>query len=416
MAKVRRTRGTGSYDKVTDANGNTLYRWRIGIFNPLDGKTHYKSIKAKTRAALNEKINAWKEQNASDCGALPPLPQRLTVQKWVDIWIQTIKGKLADGTVHCYTSTANKYILPTFGNQWIGQVSPLDLQRFFDNLLSNISPNSVAIIRAHFCSCFEVAVKLGVISKNPVKQTIPPKKKKVELKILDEKDVSKLLAVAKSGEYFSQPRNEAEAFNRKRNYLIVLLAVSSGMRIGEILGLTWSCVDLASAKIEVKHSLQAMSQNRILKSPKNGKQRTITIPSSVAQEMEEWRQFQADFAERFNIIYKNPMNLVFTHFRGGFISETNFTQLDYRAMRNVAELKETRFHDLRHFFASNALSRGASVMAVSEQLGHSSIKITLDRYTHVLERSRDEMKEILDANPLFQVGKDADKEPIAKNG
>ena len=67
----------------------------------------------------------------------------------------------------------------------------------------------------------------------------------------------------------------------------------------------------------------------------------------------------------------------------------------------AAGLSGTRFHDLRHFFASSMLARGVSIMAVSEHLGHSSIDITLRRYTHVLERSRDEMKEMLNANPLF---------------
>lgn len=414
MAKTHRTRGTGSYDKVIDAKGNTLYRWRIGIFNPLEGKTQYKSIKAKTKPALDEKVKAWKAENEVN-GTLPPLPKRLTVQKWVEIWLQTTKRKISDGTFYSYNCTAKNYIIPNFGKKWVGQLSPLDLQRFFDGLLNSVSPNTAARIREHFNVCFELAFRLGVISRNPVKQTFPPKKNKAELKILDENDIARLLDVAKSGEYLKEPHSKVGVYNCKRNYLMILLAVSSGMRLGEILGLTWPCVNISDAKIEVKHSLQDLPKNRILKSTKNGKNRIIVIPESVAEELKKWREFQDDFAEQYKGFYDNPLNLVFSNPRGGFTGKSHFGVWDYLAIRKAAGLEGSRFHDLRHFFASSALARGVSVMAVSEQLGHSSINITLERYTHVLERSRDEMKEMLNANPLFGV-RDVVGEEIAKNG
>lgn len=400
MAKMRRTRGTGSFDKVTDAKGNTVYRWRIGIYNPVEKKTAYKSIKAKSRAALEAKVEEWKKEN-SENGILPPLPQRLTVEQWAEIWFQTIENRLAYGTVYHYKFTIKRHLLPSFGKQWISQVSPLDLQRYFDGLLKNLSPVTVATIRAHMSMCFEAAVRLGVISKNPVKQTLHVKNRKPDLKILEESEVERLLAVAKSGEYFRPPKDESAVFNLKRNYLVVLIAVATGMRQGEIFGLTWPCVDVVALKIEVKHSLQDLPNSRVLKAPKNGKSRIITIPDHVADELKEWREFQANYAAQFKGFYENPENLVFTKSKGGYISAANFSEWDFRAMLVAAGLSGTRFHDLRHFFASSMLARGVSIMAVSEHLGHSSIDITLRRYTHVLERSRDEMKEMLNANPLF---------------
>ena len=414
MAKTRRTRGTGSFDKVTDAKGNTVYRWRIGIYNPLEKKTAYKSIKAKSRAALEAKVEEWKKENAEN-GILPSLPKRLTVAQWVEIWFQTIENKLAYGTVYHYKFTINRHLLPAFGRQWIGQVSPLDLQRYFDGLLKILSPVTVATIRAHMSMCFEAAVRLGVIIKNPVKQTLHVKIRKPDLKILEESEVERLLAVAKSGEYFRPPRDESAVFNLKRNYLVVLLAVATGMRQGEIFGLTWPCVDVGTSKIEVKHSLQDLPNARVLKAPKNGKSRIITIPDHVADELKEWREFQANYAEQFKGFYENPVNLVFTKSKGGYISAANFSEWDFRAILVAAGLSGTRFHDLRHFFASSMLARGASIMAVSEHLGHSSIDITLRRYTHVLERSRDEMKEMLNANPLFGA-REVVGEEMAKDG
>lgn len=416
MARTRRPAGTGSYDKVTDSKGRTFYRWRIGIYNPLDKKTNYKTIKAKSREVLDEKIEAWKAENASS-GNLPHLPKRMTVQKWTEIWLDIIKNKLTEGTVYCYSKTVKKHVIPNFGQQWIGQVSPLDLQRYFDGLLDRISPTTVNTVRMHFLVCFEAAVRFKVISENPVKQTIPPKKEKPNLKILEESEVERLLAVARSGEYLPPPRNEAGIFVRKRNFLIVLLAVASGMREGEILGLSWSCVDLSSAKIEVKHTLQNLPSSQMLKSPKNNKTRTVVVPESVVRELTEWREYQAYFAEKYKGFYENQMNLVFTKAKGGPIGASHFYEWDFRALITKTDLVGTRFHDLRHFFASSALARGVSVMAVSEQLGHSSINITLARYTHVLERSRDEMKAMLNSNSLYNVGEvTSEGQGIEKNG
>ena len=413
MAKTRRTRGSGSYDKITDKKGNTLYRWRIGIYNPLDKKTVYKSIKAKSRDLLDEKVTAWKEENETN-GMLPSLPKRITIQKWVEIWLQTVEGKLAAGTVYHYKTTIKNHILPNFANQWIGKVSALDLQRYFDMLSEKNAPSTVKSIRAHFCGCFETAVRLGVIAKNPVKQTTLPRKAKPSLKILEESEVLRLLSIAKSGNYCRPPKDDAAVFNLKRNYMIILLAVASGMRQGEILGLTWSCIN--GDRIEVKHSLQNLPKAHILKEPKNGKRRIVVIPKSVAKELCEWREYQSSYAAKYKGFYENQTSFVFTKSNGGCINGTNFTEWVFRAMLAAAGLVGTRFHDLRHFFASSMLAHGVSVMAVSEQLGHSSINITLERYTHVLERSRDEMKEMLNENPLFKTGEDAGEEPMAENG
>ncbi len=368
---------------------------------------------------LEEKVAAWKEENTTN-GLLPPIPKRITIQKWVDVWLQTVEGKLAPGTVYHIKTTIKNHILPNFGRQWIDQVSPLDLQRYFDMLSKKKAPSTVKSIRAHFCGCFETAVRLGVIAKNPIKQTLPPKRRAPDLKFLEESEIARLLNVVKSGEYFPRPKDEPDVYKLKRNYMIVLLAVASGMRQGEVLGLTWPCVK--GDKIEVKHSLQNLPNAHILKSPKNGKSRIIVIPESVAKELGDWQEYQASYAKKYKGFYENPSSFVFTKADGGCICGSNFTEWDFRAMLAAAGLVGTRFHDLRHFFASSALAHGVSVMAVSEQLGHSSINITLERYTHVLERSRDEMKAMLNANPLFKTGENAEteeevgEERMANNG
>ncbi len=397
MARTRRPRGSGCYDKCGD-----FYRWRIGIYDPETGKTHYISIKAKSREALTQKVTEWQEKNGN--GEDAPLFKKghVTVRQWAEEWIESARNKREARTVFNYEMTVNKYLLPRFGKMWIGKVSPRDLQAFFDKLSKTLAPGTVAKIRAHISTCFERAVKFGLIPRNPVRLTEPPKSKKTEIRIIEDEEAARLLEVAKNGSYRGRmPTDESEEYVMKRNYIIVLLAIASGMRKGEILGLTWPCVDTDNAQITVKYSLQDFYKARVLKCPKNGKTRVVTIPVNVARELAEWREYQAAFAKKYNGFYTNPQSLVINSAEGHCIDGSIFSARVFRVMANTAGILGLRFHDLRHYFASSALTNGVPVQVVSAQLGHSSVSVTYNIYTHILKQSRDKLKEMLDNNPLF---------------
>lgn len=400
MARSRRMRGTGSYDAIKKDGKITFYRWRLGVFDPICGKTKYVAIKARTRAALDVKVKAWKEEHVNGDEVSPlTAGKRLTVAQWAQRWLASKENKIAQSTLARYRNNTERHLLPRFGRLWIGKVSPLDLQVYFDEMARTYAPQTIKTVRAHFRACFQSAVKFGLIHKNPVMQTEPPRMKAQEPTVLDEADVKKILEVAQKQSYRAPARDDADAYIMRRNYLVVLLAVASGMRQGEVLGLTWGCIH--GETLEVKHALQALpGDKRTLKEPKNGKPRNVYIPAAVAVELESWREFQAKYAEKYKGLYDNPLSLVFTGPLGRPTDGGHFTYHHYKAICEAAGVK-ARFHDLRHFWASSALSRGVSVMAVSAQLGHSGIDITLRRYTHVLERSRDELRQMLDSNPLF---------------
>ena len=376
------------------------HRWRLTTKDPLTGENRVKTIKAKSMAKLQQKIDAWKAENLGDGGA-PFGARNVKVADWVENWLASLEGKLADRSVYYYRMMSNRYLVEKFGNKMIGNVSQLEMQMYFDSLAKTLAPASLATLRCIFSACFTRAARLGIIPRNPVKLTDPPHIKKPELKILDEADVEKILEVAKEGTYNAQLRGEAKKFMMLRNYLVVLLAVASGMRQGEILGLTWNCVDLDKAKLEVRHSLQFLPNNRRLKAPKNGKPRVVAIPHSGADELRKWKEAQDAFAEKFRGLYVNDLDLVFTNHKGNFVNGGYFSDWIFKEICKAAGVEGARFHDLRHFWASSALSKGVNIVAVSSQLGHSSTEITFQRYTHVLERSRDELREMLDENPLF---------------
>lgn len=394
--------GDGCYDMC-----GKYHRWRLTTKDPITGENRVKTIKATSMAKLHKKVDAWKLENLAD-GAAPYGARNVKVADWVETWLNSLEGKLADHSVYYYRVLSNKYIVAKFGKKLIGNVSQLELQLYFDSLAKTLAPASLATVRYLFSSCFQKATRLGVIPRNPVRFTDPPRLKKPELRILDEADVEKILEVAKDGNYKAPLHGEARKYTLHRNYLILLLAAASGMRIGEILGLTWSCVDFDGARIEVRHSLQFLPKNKKLKEPKNGKPRVAAIPHPVAAELRKWKEEQDAFAGKFRGIFVNSMDLVFTNQKGNCINGNYFTGCFFSEICKAAGVEGARFHDLRHFWASSALSKGVNIVAVSSQLGHSNTNITFQRYTHVLERSRDELRNMLDDNPLF-TGGDAEK-------
>lgn len=401
MAKSRRPRGSGSYDKITDENGNTIfYRFRIGIFDPRTGKTSYKSIKAKTRAALDEKVATWKAENGD--GDTPTLiPKHMTVKEWAERWLASLEDKVSPVTLENYKFTVNSKMIPRFGALGLDKVSPLMLQAYFDEQSKTHAPASVTSLRSHFRACFSKAVKLGVLARNPVMATDPPKNPKPDLKILEEDEVRRILEVAKDYSYHRHAENDGEKYVRRCRYLVILLAVASGMRRGELLGLTWPCV--CGPQIKVKHSLQSLyGDKKELKPPKNGKTRIVAIPAMVATELQNWREYQEAYAEKYKGFYNNSLSLVFTNKNGSPISGSYLSSREFHIICAKAGVDGARFHDLRHYWASSALAKGIPVQAVSEQLGHSSIEITYNRYTHVLQQSRDQLRAMLDENPLFK--------------
>lgn len=395
--------GDGCYDMC-----GRYHRWRLTTKDPITGENRVKTIKATSLAKLHKKVDAWKEENL-ESGAAPYGARNVKVADWVERWLTSLEGKLTARTVYCYRKLSDRYIVAKFGSKPIGSITQLDLQMHFDALAKDLSQASLATLRCVFSACFSRATRLGIIPRNPVKFTDPPRRtKKPELRILDEADVAKILEVAKDGNYKAPRLGRAYEYAMRRNYLIILLAASAGMRQGEILGLTWDSVDFDGARLEVRHSLQYLPNDRRLKAPKNGKARVAAIPRPVADELRKWKEMQDAFAEKFRGIFVNAMNLVFTNENGGFVNGGSFSCYIFGEVCKAAGVEGARFHDLRHFWASSALSKGVNVAAVSAQLGHSSTDITFQRYTHVLERSRDELRSMLDENPLFSGG-DAEK-------
>lgn len=162
------------------------------------------------------------------------------------------------------------------------------------------------------------------------------------------------------------------------------------MREGEVLGLTWDCIDFDSGSVIIKQQLQKERRGNgeyHLVSPKNGKSRRITPAASVMDLLGQQRQRQLDMKSDARELWNNPMNLVFTNEVGHNLSAQT-VYLHFKEIMRKIGLPDTRFHDLRHSYAVAALQSGDNIKTVQESLGHFSAAFTLDVYGHVTEEMK----------------------------
>jgi integrase len=213
----------------------------------------------------------------------------------------------------------------------------------------------------------EQAVKWGTVPRNVCKATTPPKPNPEEIHPLDAEQVKRILAAARG--------NRLEA--------LYVLAVTAGLRIGELLGLKWEDIDLNAETLHVRRTRSQAKSGPTFTTPKNGKGRSISLTQLAVEALKSHKAAQN--AERLKLgdLWEN-INLAFCITAGKLLDFRNVATASFKPLLKKAELHDIRFHDLRHTCATLLLSRGHHPKLVQELLGHASVALTLGRYSHVL--------------------------------
>jgi integrase len=210
-------------------------------------------------------------------------------------------------------------------------------------------------------------MRFGLIGHNVAALVRPPRGPRYEVRPLDPDEVRHLL----------------RAVRNDRLEALYVVAVTLGLRQGEILGLSWADVDLGAGRLQVRHALQRFDHAYHLVEPKSARsRRTLLLPLAARSALERHRRRQEEEQSQAGELWQDH-GLVFTTAIGGPLDSTGVTAALQRHLAR-AGLRRQRFHDLRHACASLLLSRGVSPRVVMEMLGHSQISLTLDTYTHVL--------------------------------
>jgi integrase len=221
-------------------------------------------------------------------------------------------------------------------------------------------------------------VKWQLLFRSPADAVEPPKPPRREMRALNEAETAWLLEVAQG----------------TRFYLPVLLAVTSGMRRGEFLAVRWSDVDLQSGTASIKRSIEQTNKGIRFKSPKARKGRPIALLPIMVDALKEHRHVQSQQKKLAGAAYQEE-DLICAREDGAIWKPDSFTA-DFARLAKKAGMKGVRLHDLRHSHATQLLIAGVHPKVVSERLGHSTVGITLDIYSHVLPGLQEDAAKKLD--------------------
>ena len=376
--------GCGSIrKKIVKRNGKEYPYWEGRYtcgFDPGTGKQIQKSVTGKTQKEVAQKI---KELTAALDAGTYIAPHKMTVGQWLDTWQNEYLANVKPSTVSSYEATIRNHLQPGLGAIRLDSLTTHDIQEFYNSLHSPsenrnaLSSKTIKNIHGILHHALEQAMLNNYIRSNPSNACVIPKPIKKKVKPMNEHQIADFLKAIKGHKYEN----------------MFLIALFTGMRQGEVCGLQWECVDFDNGTILIDKQLQSLrgkvrgdKEKYALVPTKNGKERTITAAPFVMDLL--WKTKQAQDANRKDFGSDFLENgLVFTDEIGNRVTP----QALYRAFKLVVtelNMKDVRFHDLRHSYAVVSLKSGDDVKTVQENLGHATASFTLDTYGHVTEKMK----------------------------
>lgn len=287
--------------------------------------------------------------------------ERITVGDFFDRFMSDVAvHSLAPSTIHSYRYLIRDHIKPEIGHIKLINLRPDHLQNLYSTKLNaGLSKRTVQYIHAVIRRCLNQAVKWGLLYRNPTNAVTPPHPRRKPPQTLSVEQVKTFLQSIENHPYFP----------------LYLLAVTTGMRKSEIIGLQWQNVSLERKTISVRHALVEIQGKTHLSQPKSDTaKRTISLPDNVCRALKEIEEDEG---------------FVFKSSAGTPISQRNLTRHFHGALVK-AGIPKTSFHTLRHTAATILLQANVHPKLVQEMLGHSTITLTLDTYSHVIPGHHDE--------------------------
>lgn len=372
MAKKGAKGGGTIRKKTVTRNGKEYTYWEARVTtgrDPGTGKQVQRSFTGKTQKEVREKMQAAAvEVNQGTYTA----PAKLTVGQWLDIWLSDYCGGLKATTASGYARAIRKHIKPALGAVRLDQLRPHDVQRFV-NGLEGMVPSTVRHIYQVLHTALEKAVELDYIPRNPATRCELPRQEQQEVHPFNDEQAAALLEAAKGTDV---------------EYLLPV-ALFTGLRQSELLGLTWADIDFDGGAISVNKQLARPSFRAagLFQTTKSGKPRTITPAPAVFRALKHQRARQAEMQLRAGPLWDNPHGLVFTTKIGGPFNQMQADR-GFKAALTTAGLSGFHFHSLRHTYAVNSIRAGEDIKTIQLSLGHATAAFTLDKYGHVTDRMK----------------------------
>lgn len=369
-ARSRHKRGDGEGTLYLDAQ-RRLWIGEVMVGYRPDGKPDRRRVSAKTQAECRRKLDALKRQ--SDQGLLPARDaERETVAAFFARWLQAIRATVRPRTADVYADYSSLHILPELGRYKLAALRPEHVQTLYAHkLATGLAPATVRKIHSILHRALHDAVRWSAVPRNVADVVDAPTVRRLELHPPTVEELRHLLAVANaSGDPF---------------VALWSTAVYSGCRLSELLGLTWPDIDLAAGALTVRRTLvSCKAAEPVFGEPETQRsRRRVTLPENAVAVLRTYRQEQLQRRLLLGPDY-GQHDLVFASATGSPLIARN-VQRAFKLALGRADLAPTvRFHDLRHAAATLLLQAGVHPKVVSERLGHSTITLTLDTYSHVI--------------------------------
>jgi integrase len=305
-------------------------------------------------------------------------PTKETVSEFFVRWFESKEANVGAKTMQEYRKKADVYILPELGQYRLSEVRPDILERFYSKLRregrhdgkGGLSGQTVLHVHRLLHHAFRKAVIWGAIALNPTERVEAPRPEHREKRLPSADELGRVLVSAqRAGSPLHGP---------------ALVALFAGLRLGEILGLRWEDVDLEGGAIWVRQTVEETKSDGIrFKSPKSRtSRRVVAVSRVVCHFLKDHQKRQKERQEFLGAGYLDQ-GLVFPSPDGSTWSPNRVSK-DWGVFVRKEGCAGLRFHDLRHAHATHLVSGGESIKAVSARLGHSTAKLTLDTYSHVL--------------------------------
>jgi integrase len=365
--KVRRV-GRTSRSK-TDTQALKSEGWRaaayyVGYREPGSTKKTYKKFGRyeEARAYMNE-VDGQLQRGTY----VPRKARDETVEAFVERMFASAHN-IAPSTLAGYRNTWENHVQEKFGNRRIGEVSARDVQEFVDRLVAGgVGNGTLAAVRQLLAKVFNQAVVEGVVSRAPTSSLRVPKERKKKLS-------------RETLQGWADAMRPLVAAIEPRYRLALYLAGVLGLRAGEIGGLRVQDVDFIANTLTVRQAVRTVNgRPEIAETKTAAGERTISVPGPIMDEIAAYMQEYAPAAD----------GRIFQAAKGGLVNHTSLNKALQKAIQETGS-PPMRFHDLRHLAASTMIAVGIGPSVVKERLGHSTLAITMDRYSHLFpEQDRD---------------------------
>ncbi len=321
-------------------------------------------------------------------------PEKMTFAAFVGEWREKYaREHLGDATLDTYNIHLKNRIIPVFGHKRIDEIKTIQIMNFIEDLKKgsrqdgkegSISAGTIQYIHRTIKNVFSRAVDWKVIKSNPVEGVKKPRVIQKNMEVYDEAEVGELLALL-----------ENEAIHWR---VMITLALTTGLRRGELLGLDWKNVDLDKGTIDVRQALTFSKNGYKVKEPKTKNSiRRVSLPASLIPDLKTFKTHCNKQRMKTSDLWEGGENFFLFTFWNGKPLNPYSVGTWWRRFSANNKLKYIRFHDLRHTSATLLLNQGVHAKIISSRLGHANITTTLNIYAHALQEADQAAADKLDS-------------------